>query len=305
MDHGALQSAYCRVTPDRRRLLHLIGGTLAIGSAIFLALQIHEHFDAIRIGDLAVADWLVIGVACIVYALANVLLAMAWRDLLAWRESFVTRSWALYAYGISQIARYVPGNVFQFVGRQAIGMGAGISGSTLVLSAMSELALIAAAGSLFVLTVALTLLISIDLPWAILATGSTATGTVWALARIFAASVSRAFQMYLVFLTLAGLVFVIVIAVLTTGAGLSTDSVVRLVVIYVAAWLAGLLVPGAPAGLGIRETVLLTAGAGIVADDILLTGALLTRLITMSGDFLFFIVAALAKPRMPVPDECR
>jgi len=64
---------------------------------------------------------------------------------------------------------------------------------------------------------------------------------------------------------------------------------------YVLAWLAGFVTPGAPAGLGIRELVLLFLLQGLVGGPDLLLVILLGRVITVSGDLVFFILASLMK----------
>ena len=57
------------------------------------------------------------------------------------------------------------------------------------------------------------------------------------------------------------------------------------------AWLAGLLTPGAPAGIGVRELVLVLLLKGIVPEAELLLAVLLSRLVTVGGDLLFYLVA--------------
>ena len=57
---------------------------------------------------------------------------------------------------------------------------------------------------------------------------------------------------------------------------------------YVTAWLIGTVTPGAPAGLGVRETVLLLLIGSHFTEQNVLFAALLMRVITLLGDSLFF-----------------
>jgi uncharacterized membrane protein YbhN (UPF0104 family) len=66
---------------------------------------------------------------------------------------------------------------------------------------------------------------------------------------------------------------------------------------YVVAWLAGLVTPGAPAGVGVREMVLIFLLGHAIPETELLPAVVVSRLVTVAGDVLFFAAAALLKPR--------
>jgi hypothetical protein len=67
----------------------------------------------------------------------------------------------------------------------------------------------------------------------------------------------------------------------------------------VAAWIAGFVTPGAPGGLGVRETVMMIAGGGAASADKLLMLGVLLRVVTFGGD----LVCALAGRALPVAAE--
>jgi uncharacterized membrane protein YbhN (UPF0104 family) len=60
-----------------------------------------------------------------------------------------------------------------------------------------------------------------------------------------------------------------------------------------AAWVAGFIIPGAPGGLGIRETVLALLLSPLYGSDPALVAALLYRGVTLSGDALAALVGLL------------
>ena len=66
---------------------------------------------------------------------------------------------------------------------------------------------------------------------------------------------------------------------------------------YVIAWLAGLVTPGAPAGVGIREIVLYAILHPFINEADLLTAIVFGRIITVVGDVLFYILALLIGTR--------
>jgi uncharacterized membrane protein YbhN (UPF0104 family) len=62
---------------------------------------------------------------------------------------------------------------------------------------------------------------------------------------------------------------------------------------YSLAWIIGFLIPGAPGGLGIRESALVLLLAGAFPKDVVLLIALLARLASIGADVLAFIVGLL------------
>ena len=73
----------------------------------------------------------------------------------------------------------------------------------------------------------------------------------------------------------------------------SFDTFLAFVSIYSVAWVTGFITPGAPAGMGIRETVL---SAGLspfvgIPDALFLT--LVYRVVSILGEFVFFLTSFL------------
>ena len=61
-----------------------------------------------------------------------------------------------------------------------------------------------------------------------------------------------------------------------------------LIGLYLLAWLAGFLTPGAPSGLGIREVVMLMFISGFVYESILMSAMVVHRVVTVIGDVLAY-----------------
>jgi glycosyltransferase 2 family protein len=59
---------------------------------------------------------------------------------------------------------------------------------------------------------------------------------------------------------------------------------------YILAWLVGLVTPGAPAGMGVRELVLLFLLSDQLSETVLLLAVILGRMVTVTGDLFFFIL---------------
>ncbi len=279
-----------------KRWLHVLGGSLGVLGIVFVALRLHAYSEEMNFSRFDGGDWLLVAFLSLTYGADNLLLAQAWRQLLLFLGIQVENRWAIKTYGLSQLAKYVPGNIFHLAGRQALGMAAGLPAGALAKSALWELGLIAVAGALFGL-------LALPLLWPALpvfiAMGMFAAMSVvaiLALCKILASSVSMALLLQIAFLTVSGAVFIGILA-LVAPSSLSTSMLPALCGAYVVAWLAGLVTPGAPAGVGVRELVLLFLLKGVVTEADLLLAVVLGRVVTVFGDFSCFLSAVLIRGR--------
>lgn len=279
--------------PTLKRGLHWGGSALAIAGIVFVALRLHDYSAEIDFARFDITTWLMAAGLALIYGLSNLMLALAWWNLLGQFGARTTRRWAVRVYGISQIARYVPGNIFHLAGRQAMGLAAGVGGWPLAKSAMWELGLISIAGGFFALLV-LPLLIPGVSVTASLSLFAVVMGVATALLGHFLGSpVARAFAWYAGFLAISGLLFIGVIELLAENTGSGLANYIPLCGAYVLAWLAGLITPGAPAGVGVRELVLLFILKGFVPESDLLLAVVVGRVVTVLGDAFYFLNASI------------
>jgi hypothetical protein len=226
---------------------------------------------------------------------AGLMMALAWRCILAHLQTQVSRKSAFSIYGLSQISKYVPGNVFQFLGRQALGAAKGIPDAALAKSCLWELGTVFTAGAVFVPLILplCTIRIAPVIAAAIFAT--LLVGCFCVIRRLLGQAIASAFLWHEAALATLGSVFAACTVFLLPPA-IHCDAVmlVTLIAAYVAAWMAGLVTPGAPAGLGVRETVLLLLLQKLLPESRLLPAILVTRLVNVAGDCLFYLIPAVA-----------
>jgi uncharacterized membrane protein YbhN (UPF0104 family) len=115
-------------------------------------------------------------------------------------------------------------------------------------------------------------------------------------ARFGGRAMVNGFACYLAYMVLSGLLFVGTLVLQGSEAPISMPWS-TLAGAYVAAWLAGLVTPGAPAGLGVREMLILVLLAGKVPDGALLVAVLLTRILSILADVLCFLAAFILRQR--------
>lgn len=282
-----------------KRVFRWGGGVLSVVALAFVALRVLSFVEQLDLGAFRVSQWLTLAAFSFAYAIASVLLTGAWRQILLHLGEIVEWKTALRTYGISQIAKYVPGNVFQFVSRQLLGLSRSLGGGALAKSVIFELGTMSVTGAWLGLW-SLPLLFDSLPPWSggALSAGTFLIGTA-VVHRHFGMSLLRAALHYALFLAIAGGLFAAIIGLVASTGVLQPRLLPGLVAAYVVAWLAGLLTPGAPAGIGIREFVLLLFLEGIIAEADLLLAVLLHRAVTLVGDLGFFGLASL----IPAPTQ--
>lgn len=267
---------------------------------------------------------LAIVVAACLYVFIIPVSAWAWTMLLK-RQGEVWRIQLLASVmGVTQVAKYIPGNVAQHFGRAALAMKYGMKLKTFTISVVQESFLVLGVG-VFIGVGLLqfspdgfnrlpdayqTLLLSACMMFAVVlivcSTGlfklSVVLSNYGKLMRLFEfwgepigpRTTLLVFSAYCVVYLLLGLGMWCVAWSLGIriegGYVLFTSS-------FALAWVLGFLAPGAPAGLGVREGTLAFLLAGSVDDQRVLTLILAMRIVTVMGDGLCWLVGLIGLHR--------
>lgn len=283
-----------------KRILHWTGSILSIVGVIFVAIKLSEYSGRIPSSLFTFGNLLSLFGLAVVYATANLLLALAWKTLLQHLGIVVNFVWAIRTYGISQLAKYVPGNIFHLAGRQAIGQAAGLPAWPLAKSTVWELGLLSVTGAMFCVLALPYFIPKFSILPAAVSFICLLGIVLVTLRKYVGSSIARAVELYAVFLTISGLIFTVLLMLLITKCSIPPLQTILICGTFVVAWLAGMITPGAPAGIGVRELALVLLLKGIVSETDLLLAVLLSRLVTVGGDFLFYLVA-LAVPAGVTP----
>lgn len=297
MDPAALPGAPLKPPPQPRSLktaLNALGFVLGLLAVGFVVQRLRTYAAEIDLSRLTPTTLLALaGLACL-SSLTNVFLALSWWRLLQFAQLDVPVRWAMRTHGVSQLARYVPGGIFQFAGRQAMGVAAGLSGTGLAKTVLWEILLLVAAG-VTLGTLAVPLLVP-QVP-ALLIVPVLAL-VLWLAQKLLGRLRAEALAGYLVLLALSGSVFVAVLA-LVQHTALPIALMPSIAGAFVLGWLAGFVVPGAPAGGGIREAALLFLLGRFVPHGDLLLAIVVGRMVGVAGDALFFAGASLLPKTEP------
>jgi len=251
-------------------------------------------------------------------------LALGYGELLAAvGHGAVPMRQAIAVWGRANLAKYLPGNVFHLAGRQALGARLGWPQGTTAAATIFELALhvllpcaivtlalllAGGFGTFRHLAWLLPVVLGAVLVFAVPRFGRLAP--CWcpaALRRLIRSlalddpqSLVRAVLLHIVFILGMGLLAWVLYSMIERD--IEKALLPHLLAIVVASWLVGLITPGAPGGLGVREASLIVLGAPFLDHEALVILALLTRIAALLGEGLLFLVAC-AQPLTPAAAE--
>lgn len=272
-----------------RTALNYTGSVIAVLSVIFVGHRIMAYWKQVPDDTFTVKLLLLILLLAGIYGAANTILASAWRILMVGLEQAISHRVATRIYGMTQLAKYVPGNIFQFAGRQLLAMSYGFSGKAIAKTTFLELLLLTITGAIFVLWMLPLLYPAFSIYYGlflfILATLILAFG----LQRQGKGSLLKVIVRYFSFLLVSGGVFVCVLYIVADNWLVTPALLLPLVGAYVIAWLAGLVTPGSPAGVGVREFILILLLKPYFAEIDIVMAVVLSRITTVVGDCLFYL----------------
>lgn len=309
MDHGALRAD--SLSPAIRTALRIVGWLLSAAALVFFCKLIMQNGLALRShGASETISFILAG--ALLYGAAVGLLALIWSFLAAPRTEDKSKRKALaISYLKSQFAKYLPGNIFQYAARHALGRQLGINHGSLASAAVLEAALLISAASFIVILFGATLVQSLfpDAPSIPAISALVVFMIVPAIAylpriakwqwlpRHRIGQVAMFLIGYLVFFCVFGCLFLAILA-WSTG---DLPLVPQVLSSASLAWLVGFLVPGAPAGAGLREAALTLAAGGQKESPEVLSAIVLFRLVTLLGDLLAFLAGCWISTRINRP----
>jgi len=308
-----------------RRFWRIAAGVLALALTVYFVIVASRALDAamLRQAFASPGVWLAVFIAALLYALIIPVSGWAWSALLAARSETWSPSVLSMTLGLSQLAKYVPGNIAQHAARAAIAVRGGMAPTSLVVTVAQETVLAVAASvavgllallasgrglaslgsehfnvlmiSSGVLCVAV-LLLSISLGAKryrpsgriadLLATLTTLPGR---------RATGKALSAYAFNYLLIGVGLWCVAVALEESENMTYAVLTSA---FALSWLLGFLTPGSPAGLGAREGIMLMLLQGVASSEKLVVFVLLARVVTMVGDVISFVGAAMLQVRI-------
>ena len=288
-----------------RRVLRACGLLLSMLALAWIGMRFIQHDGFALVRALPIDAWqlgAVLSCGALAYALMNGLLSFAWWRMLG---SFSPQPPAalpiMASYAVSQYGRYLPGNVAHYALRHAWSWRLGVSHESLALAAVLEavLLLLAACGLTLLADARGSGVFSFIDPHVAIALLATGLAILWlALRWVQSRRIDRFHIPPLsVRMLLGGLLcytcFLVLCAALlyglAYGIGIGSGSFLRLLAANAASWIAGFVVIGAPAGLGVREATFVALSQVDFDERHALVLIGMFRVVTFIGDTLFML----------------
>ena len=252
-----------------------------------------------------------------IYGLDEFFLAWAWQKLLNWFGEKAGFTQCNAIYGRTQIAKYIPGNLFHLPSRHFAGNQAGFKHSSLAGAAIYEIiGLVVASGTIALIGIlindldfgkSIILPVTIILVFILLLFGSQSIIIYFKLgqkigfpARSILDGIKHLLPIWLIYI----LFFSVVSGIIWFISGISTGSWINIPFqfifsAYAISWLAGFITPGAPAGIGVREATMIVLLRSFIGEPASILIAIIARIIVTIGDMEYygisFIFDSLAK----------
>lgn len=301
-----------------RRWLYWAGAAVSIACLAFFARAFAGHWQSLGALDWRSLAGTALLPAMLLYLCTYGLAAKAWQlglGMFAGRISFPQSARILL---LSQIGKYLPGNLGHHVGRVLLARRGGLPSDAVVASMLADTFLVLVAGALCSLPAAGLLATAAGhaagtrplVQW-----GAPAVAVVAGMLALLASSRVRRRLWHLLpttfqpspralagILSCHGLSFVLGAAALyvlcqALSPAAAGTGAAKVLGTYAAAWVLGFLMPGSPAGLGVRELVLLLGLGPIYGEGTAATATALLRLATTAGDGLAFVAGAALSRR--------
>lgn len=267
-------------------------GTLLLGASLFfVAAYAYENWFTLT--RVRISDYTMLALAILLYAISHISTALSWPFVLRGMSIPISVQAGMQIGFVSQIGKYLPGNVAHYFGRATLATNSGVSlassGTSTAVEIISALfaAAIVGAGALLIEPeaahfLALRLVNAFQAATSVIAMLS--AGIMGLAAYLYRKrypfGVVLAPTAFLaVSFTLSGLSYATLLE--AVGEAVPTATVVAL---FVVAWVIGFIVPGAPAGIGVREAILIGFLAPQIGGGPALACSLLHRVLTAGVD---------------------
>ena len=294
----------------------IVGYSVTIVCIVFLIYRL-SRFSLDFSQLLEVHVFFIVAIITFFYSLYLLLLPLVWRETIRiTTEVSCSYFETAFVYLRSNLMKYIPGNVFQYIGRNEIAVRKGLNHAEVALSTVLEVAAVVAATAITAVclyfrgfqnwleqnTLRLTyLLIAVV---CVLVLGFACiyifrkklSGFIKKIASLFRLRIFARFVVCVAFdmvLSIITAVLFLTVLILILGFTASFEVYIQIMGAYLISWLAGFLTPGSPGGIGVREVAITAILSDQVGSDIIMPGIIIYRIVTTVGDFLAFAISAV------------
>lgn len=311
----------------KKILFKIISYGLVSVAVVYFGLQLNRHLADIPPIDWSIAIVLTLVLSIVITALNTFTIALNWRLLLRDQDVHVSLLHVWQMVAVSQIGKYLPGNVGHFAGRAVLGKEQGIPlGVTVATTSIETIWNVIVGAALTLLALAL----GIGGFESVLEDSFATTEMLVALLLVSVAAptvgimvMNRVFPRLSLKLGGGALVKpprvvtslvvggIILFNLFVLGAVLKLQATAvfqahggnffLFALLFSVAWIIGYLVPGSPGGMGVREAMMLLLFTPVIGAGATLGISVTMRVTSILGDGLAFLMGMVSLKMSPPP----
>ena len=298
----------------KNKFIKFVGYFITLVAFIFIGKSLMSmNFDVKYIKNPVFAVMLCI-IMSIGYAIMVYVSSYAWKSTLEFiNKEKIPFSEITTVYVKSNIGKYLPGNLMHFAGRNILAGKLGFKQLDITFSSLIEIIMLILTDFILsfiiamrsfqeiledmfsnidtsvIIAVSLALLVLIILSGYILVNKTKFISNYkHFFTKKFMKLLCKLFFIYAITLLIPGF-FLVIIFKMVLGCKITIQICMMGIAGYTISWVLGFIVPGAPGGIGVRESVLLLMLAQIFTNNIVLLAAILLRITSILGDLMAFL----------------
>jgi len=300
-----------------KKYLKLIGNVITAIAILFVIKKLFQT-DIDYSLLLKKGNILPIVIAIIIITSIVILNCLPWRKLVYILSSVsVPFKEAVSVYTKSNILKYLPGNVFQYVGRNDLANRMGIRHTDVAFATVLEIIMMVFSALLLSVVFLQGAVMEIFITYrdtfimlGMIAFVVIILGIIIVILRFkdkFRAFLTRFFNifkkknifsvigcvLYYVISTFILSLSYMIVLVFILKQDISTDIFVYICGAYTLSWLIGFITPGAPAGIGIKEAVMMAITGEVLNQEAIVLSLVVLRVLTIFGDVMGFVIVQL------------
>lgn len=302
-----------------KKAAKIIGNICVFVTLIFIVkLVLTMDFDYTIIFQAKNIMWIFILV--LLYSIILSLTCFPWKILVEYLSKKKLRLINVYSiYSKSNLYKYIPGNVFQFVGRQTLAVEYKIEHDIVAMSTVFDVGMLFLTGIIISFlflgkyTIEQLYLYAIKPLEQYKILGIILLILLFLFIFLLRKQIYKIFDkykkiidlnlfkylfqcflLYSVFFLFYAITY-LVLLVTIFDVSFNLNSIVLTIGASIFSWVIGFVVPGAPGGIGIREVVMIAVSGNVVDRDIIVVSIIIFRFVTLMSDIIIFVSSILIK----------
>lgn len=294
------------------KIIKILGNVVMIIAIVFIVRRLLKYnidYSILVKGN----NLLIFKALVFAYAISVILCSIPWKNAVYLMTGEKLRFVDVAAVSTkANVLKYIPGNIFQYIGRNALAVKNGLKHADVALSTLIDVVI--NLGTVFILTlvfaydtvkdwilqrvrvqyvVLFLIIITVIVIFVVVALYKKRDKYKDTLKRVFSKNgigiILLNILLYIALSLYTTVIYIIAMSVIL-GGSFDVNRLYYVAGAVLASWMLGFITPGAPGGMGIRETVLLMLLGGIMKEEVILLSVVVNRVISILGDVLALAV---------------